>query len=153
MFQTFVSVFPVLDEHHKRYIERDLGTKSASNTSRVCISTHAGTASDRGSTGFLVRSLPSARRACFASARRCLRQYLRSGELANGGFEDASVEIDVGVSGGGRHQRHIVERGEQNAAIQCVEMHVALETEIGRGSGFSAIARRVRAEKIFGTAA
>jgi hypothetical protein len=31
-------------------------------------------------------------------------------------------------------------------------MHVALEIEIGCGSGFSAVARRVRAEKIFGAA-
>lgn len=78
---------------------------------------------------------------------------LCGGELANGGFEDARVEIDVGVSGGGRHQRHIVKRGEQNTAIERVEMHVALEIEIGGDSGFSAVARRVGAEKIFGTAA
>ena len=80
-------------------------------------------------------------------------RYLRCGELANGGFEDASVEIDVGVSGGGRHERHIVEWSEQNTAIERVEMHVALEIEIGGGSGFSAAARRVRTEKIFGAAA
>jgi len=78
---------------------------------------------------------------------------LCGGELANGGFEDASVEIDVGICGGGRHQRHVVERGEQNAAIERIEMHVALKIEIGCGSGFSSIARRVGTEKIFGAAA
>jgi len=62
------------------------------------------------------------------------------------------VEIDVGFGGGGRHERHIVEGRKEYAAIEGIKVHVALEIEIGRASGFSAIARRVRAEKIFGAA-
>ena len=42
---------------------------------------------------------------------------------------------------------------EQNAAIERIEMHVALQIEIGSGSGFSAVVRRVGAEEIFGAAA
>src|SRR6202030_3761107 len=74
-------------------------------------------------------------------------------ELTNGRFKDAGVEIDVGFGCGWRHERHVVERCEQNAAIERVEMHEALQIKIGRGSGFSAVARRVRTEEILGAAA
>jgi len=63
------------------------------------------------------------------------------------------VEIDVGFGCVRRHERHIVEGREQNAAIERIEMHEALEIKVGRGSGFCAIARRVRAEEILGAAA
>ena len=64
-----------------------------------------------------------------------LIRYLCGGDLAHGGFEDASVEIYVSFGGGGRHERHIVEGCEQNTAIERVKVHVALEIEIGCGGG------------------
>lgn len=74
---------------------------------------------------------------------------LERGQFADRGSEDAGVEIDVRGGGGGRHERHVVERGEEDAAIERVEMHEALELEIGCGCGFSAVARRKRMEEIF----
>src|ERR1700751_6246732 len=89
-----------------------------------------------------------------AGPRRDLRvRCLDRSELANGGFKDASVEIDVGLGCVRRHERHIVEGREQNAAIERVEMHEALQIKIGRGSGFFALARRVRTKKILAAAA
>ena len=67
--------------------------------------------------------------------------------------EDVRVEVYVGSGCSGRHEGHVVEWSEQDAAIEGVEMHESLEFEIGGGRGFSAIARRMRAEKILGAAA
>ena len=71
-----------------------------------------------------------------------------------GGFgEDFCVEVDVGFRGGGGHQGHVVERSEEDAAVQSVEMEEALEFEVGGGSGFGAVARRLSGEGVFSAGA
>ncbi len=39
------------------------------------------------------------------------------GEFTGGGGEDFGVGVDVGCGGGGAHERHIVERGEEDSAV------------------------------------
>src|ERR1017187_6439712 len=60
------------------------------------------------------------------------------------------VVVDVFGRGGGRHQRHVVEGREQNAAIHGVEMQEAFEFEIHGIVSFGSILGRVGAEQILG---
>ncbi len=46
--------------------------------------------------------------------------------------------VDVGFGGGGAHEGHVVERREEDAAVEGVEVEEALEFEIGQGGGFAA---------------
>ena len=50
-----------------------------------------------------------------------------AGQIAEGLPERASMQINVGLGSRGRHQRHIVKRRQQNAAIERVEMQESLE--------------------------
>ncbi len=65
-----------------------------------------------------------------------------------GGGEDFGVGVDVGFGGGRRHERHVVERSEEDAAVEGVEVEEALKFEIGGGGGFAAVARRFRSESV-----
>ena len=56
--------------------------------------------------------------------------------------EDFGVGVDVGFSGGGTRERHVVERSEEDAAVESVEVEEALELEVGGGSGFAVIGFR-----------
>src|SRR5580704_10822267 len=76
-------------------------------------------------------------------------EALGCSELFYRGSEDPSVFIDVRGSGGRGHESHVVERGEEDAAIEGVEMHEPFEFEISVSSGFAAIARRMRMKEIF----
>jgi len=75
------------------------------------------------------------------------------GEFADGGGEGAGVSRDI-VGGGDRGDEcHVVEWREEDAAIESVEVHEALELEIGGGRCFATVAWRMRMEEIFGAAA
>jgi saccharopine dehydrogenase-like NADP-dependent oxidoreductase len=50
-------------------------------------------------------------------------------------------DVDVGLRRGRAHQRHVVERGEQNPAIQRVEVQVLLQLEVVGGRRLRPIAR------------
>src|SRR6266403_704040 len=78
---------------------------------------------------------------------------LLGGQFAGGGGEKFGVGVDVGFSGGRRHEGHVVEGGEEDAAVEGVEVEEALEFEIGGSGGFAAVARRFRSESVFGTGA
>jgi hypothetical protein len=52
---------------------------------------------------------------------------------------------------GGAHQRHVVERRQEHATIQSIEVEEAFEFEIGGGVSFSTVAGRVLAKRVFGT--
>src|SRR6267143_5424749 len=78
--------------------------------------------------------------------------HLRS-EFVGGGGEDFGVGVDVGFGGGGGHEGHVVERREEDAAVEGVEVEEALEFEIGGSGGFSAVAGRFCGESIFGAGA
>ena len=71
----------------------------------------------------------------------------------DGGGEDFGVGVDVGFGGGGRHEGHVVERGEEDAAVEGVEVQEAFKFEIGGSGGFAAVARRFRSEGVFGAGA
>ena len=70
-----------------------------------------------------------------------------------GGGEDFGVGVDVGFGGGGGHEGHVVERREEDAAVEGVEVEEAFEFEIGGSGGFAAVARRFCGESIFGAGA
>ena len=78
---------------------------------------------------------------------------LLGGEFAGGGGEDFGVGVDVGFSGGGGHEGHIVEGGEEDAAVEGVEVEKTLEFEIGGSGGFAAVVRRFCGEGVFGAGA
>ena len=60
--------------------------------------------------------------------------------------------VDVFGRGGRRHQRHVVEGREQNAAIHGVEMHEAFEFEVHGIVRFGSVLGSVGAEQILGAA-
>src|SRR5467141_3367885 len=78
---------------------------------------------------------------------------LLGGQFAGGGGEEIAVGVDVGFSGGGGHEGHVVERREEDAAVEGVEVEEAFEFEIGSSGGFAAVAGRFCGESIFGAGA
>ena len=78
---------------------------------------------------------------------------LLGSEFAGGGGEDFRVGVDVGFGGGGGQEGHVVERREEDAAVEGVEVEEAFEFEIGGSGGFAAVAGRFRSEGVFGTGA
>src|SRR5258708_39967748 len=74
-------------------------------------------------------------------------------EFMGGGGEDFGVGVDVGFGGGGGHEGHVVEGGEEDAAVEGVEVEEALEFGIGGSSGLGAVARRLGGEGVFGASA
>src|ERR1700675_1992155 len=78
---------------------------------------------------------------------------LLGSEFGGGGGEDFVVGVDVRFGGGGGHEGHVVEGGEEDAAIEGVEVEEALEFEVGGSSGVAAVARRFCRESVFGTGA
>src|SRR5258708_23203120 len=78
---------------------------------------------------------------------------LLEGEFVRGRGEDFGVGVDVGGGGGGRHESHVVEGSEEDAAVESVEVEEAFELEIGGSGGFAAVARRFRGEGVFGAGA
>src|SRR5712664_219778 len=75
---------------------------------------------------------------------------LLGGELAGGGGEEFGVGIYVGFGGGRGHEGHVVERREEDAAVEGVEVEEAFELEIGGSGGFAAVARRFCGEGVLG---
>src|SRR5712691_5177144 len=74
-------------------------------------------------------------------------------EFAGGGGEEFGVGVDVGFSGGGGHEGHVVEGGEEDAAVEGIEVEEALKFEIGGRGGFAPVARGFRSESVFGAGA
>src|SRR5258708_35925280 len=74
-------------------------------------------------------------------------------EFMGGGGEDFGVGVDVGFGGGGGHEGHVVEGGEEDAAVEGVEVEEAFEFEVGGSGGFAAVARRFRSKSVFGACA
>ena len=72
----------------------------------------------------------------------------RRGQSADGSGEHLGVPVDVGCSRGRRHQRHVVERREQHAAVGQVRVQVVLELGIVRCGRFATGARRRAAEAV-----
>src|SRR6266478_5770247 len=75
---------------------------------------------------------------------------LLGGEFGGGGGEDFGVGVDIGFGGSGGHEGHVVERSEEDAAVEGAKVEETLEFEIGSSSGFAAIARRLCSEGVFG---
>src|SRR6266403_4578446 len=73
--------------------------------------------------------------------------------VAGGGGEDFGMGVDVGGGGGGGHEGHVVERGEEDATVEGVEVEEAFEFEIGGSGGFAAVARGFCGEGVFGAGA
>ena len=67
--------------------------------------------------------------------------------------EDLGVAVDVGRRALRAHQRHVVERRDQHAAVERVQVQVALELGVVRGVGDGAVARRLGQEAVLGAAA
>src|SRR5665647_911908 len=61
-------------------------------------------------------------------------------ELRDHGLEDAVVKVNVRWGRDRRHQRHVVERGQHDAAAQQVEVDVVLELAVGASCGLGAVA-------------
>src|SRR5258708_37749308 len=56
-------------------------------------------------------------------------------EFEGGGGEDFGVGVDVGIGGGGRHEGHVGERWEEDAAGEGVEGEEAFELVVGGRGG------------------
>ena len=52
-----------------------------------------------------------------------------------------SAAVRAGFGRGRAHEGHVVERSQEDAAIQGVEMEEALEFEVGGSGRFAAVAR------------
>src|SRR5437667_5903255 len=65
-------------------------------------------------------------------------------------MEDAGVVVNISLVGRGRHERHVVERSEQNTAVHGVEMHEALEFEIHGLMGLRAVVRAFGGKEVLG---
>ena len=63
------------------------------------------------------------------------------------------VPVDVGLRGRRRHQRHVVERRQQDAAVERVQVQEALELGVAGGVRLAAVARRSRRERVLGARA
>ena len=63
------------------------------------------------------------------------------------------MPVHVGFAGGRGHQRHIVERGDEDAPVHRVQVEVALQGGVRRQVRLGAGARRVRLEAVFRPAA
>ena len=63
------------------------------------------------------------------------------------------MAVDVGLRRGGRHQRHVVERRQQDPAVERVEVDVAVERLVARGGGLRAGARPLGVEEVLDAAA
>ena len=77
----------------------------------------------------------------------------RHAELRERCGEDLGVAVDVGLGRRRAHQRHVVERREQDAAVERVQVQEALELGVARGRGLAAVARRLRREAVLGAGA
>ena len=76
-----------------------------------------------------------------------------TGDLPSRGFEDGRMEIHIGFGCRRRHERHVVERGQQDAAVEGIEMNQPVELGVASGSGFAAILRSLGSEEILDAAA
>jgi hypothetical protein len=63
------------------------------------------------------------------------------------------VGVGVGFGGGRAHQRHVVERRDEDAPVDHVKVHVLVELGVGGGMGLASGARRVGAEPVLGAGA
>jgi hypothetical protein len=66
------------------------------------------------------------------------RRLAQAGELRGRLVEDLCVPIDVGLGRRRRHQRHVVERRQEDAAIEGVEVDEAVELGVAARGGFAA---------------
>ena len=103
--------------------------------------------------GAMAASLAPARVARSHAGRRAGLSYSDAGELEHGLAEHLGVPVDVGLGRRRRHERHVVERRQQDPAVQREEVHVALEREVARGVRLSPVPGSIRAEEVLGTAA
>ena len=74
-------------------------------------------------------------------------------QLADALGEDLRVAVHVGLGRRRAHQRHVVEGRQQDAAVERVEVHVAVELGVARGRGPCAVPRHVGPEEVLGAAA
>src|SRR5207245_455358 len=72
-------------------------------------------------------------------------------EFCSGGGEDFGVGHDIGFGGGGGHEGHVVERSEEDAAIEGVEVEEAFEVEVGGSGGVAAVSGRLGGESVLRT--
>ena len=71
-------------------------------------------------------------------------------EFADGLAEDPAMQVDVRFASGRTHERHIVKRGEKQAAVESIEVEKALKLEICDRRGLTAVAWRLRRKSVFG---
>src|ERR1039458_2840377 len=77
-------------------------------------------------------------------------RQLSSRQLLHRFSEDLGVMVHVVLLRLRRHQRHVMKRREQNAAVHGIQMHEALEFEVHGSMRFGTILWCVRTEEIFG---
>ena len=108
------------------------------------------------------RDLPRPRRSASswcssgASSRRCATRAPRTGTARDGsGVERAhdlaerrGVAVDVGAGRGRAHERHVVERRHEDAAVAHREVQVGVEVVVVRGRRLLAAARRRPGEPV-----
>jgi len=71
-----------------------------------------------------------------------------SRQLACGFVEDLRVPVDVGLGRVGRHQGHVVERRQQDATVERVEVDQPVEQRVAAGRGLAARARALGPEEV-----
>ena len=67
--------------------------------------------------------------------------------------EDLGVEVDVGIGGGGCHERHVVERREQDAPVGQRQVQELLDVVVAGRGRLGARARRGSGEAVLGAGA
>src|SRR6202035_5987626 len=75
------------------------------------------------------------------------------GERLERRLEHRCVPVDLRLGGARAHQRHVVERSEQDATVERMEMQEAFELRIRRAQGLASVPRGGRRAPILGTAA
>src|SRR3954471_16618081 len=67
--------------------------------------------------------------------------------------EHGGVEVNILLRRRRGHQGHVVERGQQNAAVQRIEMNQAVELSVTTGRGLASGPRALGSEEILDSAA
>src|SRR6266540_5467392 len=67
--------------------------------------------------------------------------------------EDLRVQVDIGLAGRRRHQRHVVKGRQQDPAVERVEMDEAVELGVPAGGGLAAVAGALATEEVLDAAA
>jgi hypothetical protein len=80
-------------------------------------------------------------------------RLVRRGQLPRRLVEHLGVAVDVGLGGGGRHQRHVVERRQQDPAVERVEVDQPVQRLVAGGRRLRAGARALGVEEVLDAAA